>query len=167
MLQRRCEAVLVDPMGLGKCRVDVAVMHPRPRRDVTVPCDERQHPVAPPVGMQQRRILSQRGFRVIDRVQRFDLHTDGRKRRLGDLQRRRRHRGDRVADEAHLVGGEDRDVLDGIAVADPRHVGRGDHGAHPGHRQRPARIDAQDFSARHLAAQDFPYSMPGSAMSAP
>ncbi len=112
------------------------------------------------------------GRRVVDdRGQRFVVDVD----ELGRVLRERASRGDderdRIADEADLALGERRARRLGTQRADRRvpllldpgvQVGGGEHGVHPGQRERGRRVDRRGSSARACGLRTkYACSIPG------
>ncbi len=145
---------LEDVVRLRKAFLDIAVAHLRGARDVVLDAL-----------VQLRRARLHRLFRVEHRRQVlvFDLYQV--ERLLGDVVRGRRHRGDRLAGEAHGVAHDLKVVRQALRVG--RHeidrcefpagtLGRSQHGLDAGQRLGGARVDADDLRVRERAAQQLP-----------
>ncbi len=134
------QRVLEHQVGRGERGLDVAELERDPLVDVAVGAVV----VDPRLGRRQRLLeAGDGGQRLV-----VDLHRQGRLvgRVLGD----RRHRHDRVADEAHPVGAErvlvlgDRQDAEGLG-----HRLAGEEAEHPGDLPGAAQIDAADAGVRH------------------
>jgi hypothetical protein len=146
--------VLEDAIGLGQAALDVAHHDARAVADVALAAKDGNDGVPFPLLVDERRARPQRPRHVEDGRERLVDDLDGRQGRLGRLGsggRRRRHRLAHVTD---LVAGQDRLVLDGAAVADVGHVGRGDDRTHAGKLQRPSHIEADDARVGLRASQN-------------
>ena len=101
--------------------------------------------------MQQRRARRERRLRRGDRREHLVVDLDQLRRAARQLARIRRHRTQDVAGVAGLLtdGDEDRPVgIDQSLKTLARHVGRADHRAHAGERQRLGRVDSAHARAR-------------------
>jgi hypothetical protein len=99
--------------------------------------------------MEERRVGCDRCFAIVGARQLFVFHVDCRRRRLGDLTRIGGHRRNVFADEAHLLVGEHRPILEGAADEAFADIGAGHHGVHAGHREGRAGIDLDDPGVRY------------------
>ena len=125
----RVEAVLEDPVGLGETALHVAPQDLLVVAHVAAPVLHAG--LRPVVGMavvDQRRVRLHGLQSRRDRRKHLVVHLDEARRFLGRLLVHRRHRGDAVADVAHLGAGEILLVADEFPVADRGQVGRGHHG---------------------------------------
>ena len=113
--------------------------------------------------LEQQTVTLARARAICHRRQRLDVELDRLQRILGGAGAVRHDHGDRLADIAHLVAGDDRLLIgrerrqqllphgDDRDLAD---IGCGDDRMHAGPRQCGARIDRADAPMRDRAAQD-------------
>ena len=155
---RHVEAVLEDPVRLGKALFHVAAHDLLVAADVAAAVEIRLRPVFAGVFVEQGRVR-RHGFQSRGhRGEHLVVHLDQPRRFLRGLLVHRGHRGDAVAHVADLGAGEIRLVADEPSVADIREVGRGDH--RPDARKPLGPLGADGDDARvgvraqhHLAAE--------------
>ena len=129
-------------------RVHVAV------RELVAEVDQ----VAPAPLVHERGVRPEGRRRVEHRGQLLVVHPDAPHRLLGDLLGQRGHRGDLVADAAHLAAvgraALERQVILGEAERVLLHAVGGDHRDHPGQRLGRARVDPEHARVRVAGPED-------------
>jgi len=112
-------------------------------------------PVGPELLVHERGARRERGRRVEDRGQLRVLDADEVERRLGELRRFRRDRGDLVADAADLAALERR-LVPGEAEPDRLDVVARQNAEDARERPRPRGVDPEDPRVRDARAEDLP-----------
>jgi hypothetical protein len=118
--------------------------------------------VAAPLLVHERGVRTERGVRIEHRRQFLVVHPDEPHRFLRDLLGLRGHRGDLVADAAHLAA-VGRAALQGQVILGETermllHPVGGDHREHAGERLGRARVDGPHPRVRVAGAEDSPVS---------
>ena len=152
------EDALDDHGGLGEGSLDVSPFDP------VVEDGVRR------VLVQARRVVGQRSPRVGQRLARLDLELDLLDRVLRQIARVRDDDGDRLADEANDLGGEQRPRRAVRIGVGERRQERAQRELPAGHRrvdalERPCRlrIEVHDLAVRHRASQERHLERPGQA----
>ena len=165
------ERVLEHVRGLGKALLDVAAPQLEVERHVGVLAAGEVLEVGERAGGLELVVHVDLGVErldlVVDRRQLLVLGGDLLHGLLGDVRIGREHHRDRLADEPHLLVGEDRLVVERRAVIRVRDHGLdvvdGDDAVDAGHLLRRAGVDRLDAAVRDRAAEDLGVQHAGQA----
>ena len=147
---------LDDPLGLGEPLLDVALadlLHVGEVRSRLRAEDRLDVAVAAELGVDQRRIRLEGDHRVEHRCQDLVLDVDQLDGLGRDLRALGGDRGDRLAEVAHHVLGEDV-LVDDVEADLVVELVAGEHGVHARKRLGPRGVDAQDAGAGVRAVLD-------------